>query len=195
MTNTSKRYGLITLAWLLATGLAAGAAAMPTCEGTYAAQSLHPLPAKIVAGLDIHDPTPDHVRLAERFLSGMSGAGVSVGPKPSVRLSISSSRLETPPDRSEARMEPSEAEMSGLQGGFQLGLPMIPNARLATPSSPPPPPLLLFHVEVTDVQAARIAWVANVRCQMIGSDDGARAEELGRVLGGALGRRIDRQPF
>lgn len=30
---------------------------------------------------------------------------------------------------------------------------------------------------------------------MIGPDDGARAEDLGRVIGGALGKRVDRSPF
>jgi hypothetical protein len=195
MTNTKRRCGLAAAVGFLAIGLAGGVAAMPTCEGTYATESLKPLPARIVVGLDIHDPSPEHLRLADRFLAGLREAGVAVGPQPNVLLSISSSRLDTSSDQQGGGAQPSYPGFSGLQGGIQLSLPAIPETHLTAPASPPPPPELLFRVEATEAQAARSSWVANVRCQMVGTDDGARAQDLGRVIGGALGRRIDRGPL
>jgi hypothetical protein len=35
--------------------------------------------------------------------------------------------------------------------------------------------------------------VASVQCQMTGADEGSVAQELGRVIGGALGKRVERQ--
>ena len=196
MANKLRSRGLLALAGLLALNLAGTAAAMPTCEGTYAAESLQPLPARIVVGLDIRDRSPDHLRLGERFLAGIRGAGVTVGPQPTVLLSISSSQIDLSQNRPDnTTAEPVNPDAYGLQGGFQLSLPNIPDTRFATPSTPPSPPLLIFRVEVTAGQPPHISWVANVQCQMIGADDGARAEDLGRIIGGALGRRIDRQPL
>jgi len=41
----------------------------------------------------------------------------------------------------------------------------------------------------------RPAPVASVQCQMTGSDEGSVAQELGRIIGGALGKRVERQAF
>jgi len=37
------------------------------------------------------------------------------------------------------------------------------------------------------------AWVASMQCRMTGSDEGGVAQELGRVIGGSLGKRVERQ--
>jgi hypothetical protein len=50
-------------------------------------------------------------------------------------------------------------------------------------------------VEAKEAGAATSSWVANVRCQTIGTDDGALAQDLGRLIGGALGKRIERGPL
>jgi hypothetical protein len=41
----------------------------------------------------------------------------------------------------------------------------------------------------------RSAWIASVQCRMTGSDEGDVAQELGRVIGGALGKKVERQAF
>lgn len=194
MTNTLARCGLITLAGYLAVALGGGALAMPSCEGTYAAESLRQLPPGMVVGLDIRDPSPEHLGLAQRFLAGMRTAGVTVGAQPSVLLSISSTRLDTS-DQQPGGAAQVNPDHSNLEGGFQFGLPAMPTTNLTAPATPPAPPLLIFRVEAKEPQEARISWVANVQCQMIGIDDGARAEDLGRVIGAALGQRIDRRPY
>ena len=60
---------------------------------------------------------------------------------------------------------------------------------------PPTPPLLFLRIDATVDTETRISWVASVQCQMIGSDEGLLAQELGRVVGGVLGQRIERRPL
>ena len=56
-----------------------GASAAPSCQGTYAATSLQPLPDRVVVDLDIRDRSPRNLMLADRFLKGVREAGVAVG--------------------------------------------------------------------------------------------------------------------
>lgn len=195
MNKTLQIGGTIGIAALLGIARAGGAMAMPTCEGTYAAELLRPMPARIVVDLDVHDRSTDHLRLAERFLDGLRVAGVAVGPQPTVLLSISSSRIESFSDRPADTAMQTYPEFSGLQGGLQPSLPVMPNTRMVTPEPAPSAPLLIFRVEATEGHASQVSWVVTVRCQTIGTDDGARAEDLGRVIGGALGKRVNLTPF
>jgi hypothetical protein len=195
-----QKYSLIAaagvlIAGVLAAGLAGRAGATETCSGTFAAELLHPLPERVVAGLDIRDQSPDHLALGRRFLAGMRTAGVTVGPAPNVLLSITSSRLEIGTDQPDGRAERDATAPPGLQGGVQQGLPAMPDTHMGETASPPSPPTAIYRVEAREPSARRISWVANVQCQLLGTDDGAAAEDLGRVIGGALGRRIEREPF
>ena len=88
-------------------------------------------------------------------------------------------------------MERSYPGLSGLQGGLQRNPPAIPDTRFGTPRPVPSAPPLGLRVDATEGQKARISWTAKVQCRRIGTDDGELAEDLGRVIGGALGRRID----
>lgn len=183
-----------TLAAVLGFGAVGGAAAMPACKGSYAAEALRPLPKQVVVDLDIRDPSPDHLRLARRFLAGMNAAGVASGPRPTVLISIHSTRLDTSTAQP-STAEPGAPGFAGLQGSIHQSLPAVPDTRLGSSSSPPPLPTVLFRVEATEPKAAHPSWVANVQCQTTGTDEGALAQDLGRVIGGALGRRIVRGPF
>ena len=183
------------LAILLAITTSDRAAATASCDGTYAAETLRPLPKQVIVNLDIRDPSPDHLRLARRFLAGMNAAGIASGARPTVLMSILSTRLDTSTNQPSTGAEPNAPGFSGVQGSFRQGLPAIPDTRLGATNSPPPLPTVLFRVEATEPRAAHPSWVANVQCQMTGTDDGALAQDLGRVMGGALGRRIERGPF
>ena len=63
---------------------------------------------------------------------------------------------------------------------------------MASRSVPAAQPLLVVRVTAAG-KDARIAWVASMQCRMTGSDEGRLAQELGRVIGGALGTRVERQ--
>ncbi len=182
-------WGLAIIVW------AGSAAAMPECQGTYAATSLQRLPAKIIVGLDIHNRSSAHLKLADRFLAGVREAGIAVGAEPNVLLHVDTSLLGGTPGFSGGSSERSYPELSGLEGGVHLGLPAIPDTRLTARRVPPAAPLLIVRVDATEEPATRISWVASVQCQLTGTDEGQLAQDLGRVIGSALGQRIERRPF
>jgi hypothetical protein len=66
---------------------------------------------------------------------------------------------------------------------------------MAFRSVPAARPLLVVRVGATAGKDACIAWVASMQRQMTGSDEGRLAQELGRMIGGALGTRVERQAF
>ena len=78
--------------------LGGGASAAPSCQGTYAATSLQPLPEQVVVDLDIRDRSRRNLMLADRFLRGVREAGVAVGQDANVLLHVSTSRLGSADD-------------------------------------------------------------------------------------------------
>jgi hypothetical protein len=74
-------------------------------------------------------------------------------------------------------------------------VPLPATGMKASRSAPAGQPLLALRVDATEGKNTRIAWVASLQCQTTGSDDGGVAQELGRVIGGALGKRVERQAF
>jgi hypothetical protein len=94
-------------------------------------------------------------------------------------------------------VERSYQDLSGLRAGSQVALAPIPLSGLSTTTrrAPPTPPLLYLRIDATAGTETRISWVASVQCQMIGTDEGLLAQQLGRVVGAALGQRIERRPL
>jgi hypothetical protein len=178
---------------LLTFSLTSRAVAIQTCDGTYSAMSLRPLPERIVVGLDILDTSAENKKLAERFLAGIRKSGVEVGQRPTVMLHVRRTGLEAllnrpsvPSDRGHPR---------GNQLGQVSGIPEIPSARFGTPRPTTSPPPLSLRIDATEATASRISWTVTIQCRMIGSDSGKRAEELGVVIGEALGKRIEMKPI
>jgi hypothetical protein len=174
-----------------------GASAAPSCQGTYAATSLQPLPERVVLDLDIRDRSQRNLMLADRFLEGVRTAGIAVGQNANVLLHVSTSRLGETSSGAARGAERTYSELGGLAGGgMRPKLPQMPatGMRTSRPASPAQP-LLVLRVDATVGKDARIAWITTVQCQMTGSDEGSAAQELGRVIGGALGKRVERQAF
>ena len=171
--------------------------AAPSCQGTYAATSLQPLPEQVVLDLDIRDRSARNLMLADRFLKGVREAGIAVGQDANVLLHVSTSRLGETSSGAARGAERTYSELGGLAGGGRrLQLPPIPATGMR--SSRPAPaaqPLLALRVDATVGKDTRIAWVASVQCRMTGSDEGSVAQELGRIIGGALGKRVEGQTF
>jgi hypothetical protein len=191
--NTLGRY--IAVGGMLVFTLVGKAPAMQSCDGTYSAMSLRPLPGHIVVGLDVLNPTAENRKLAERFLAGIRKAGIEVGPRPTVMLHVTRTGLEALWNRPNG---PSADEYRGA-GSNQLsqlsGTPEIPDARFGTPRPTTSPPQLSLRVDATETSASKISWTATIQCRMIGTDGGGRAEALGVVVGEALGRRIALRPI
>ena len=174
-----------------------GASAAPSCQGTYAATSLQPLPERVVVDLDIRDRSPRNLMLADRFLKGVHEAGVTVGQDANVLLHVSTSRLGETSSGATRGAERSYSELGGLAGGgMRPRLSPLPTTGMrASRSAPAAQRLLALRVDATEGKNTRIAWIASLQCQMTGSDDGDVAQELGRVIGGMLGKGVERQAF
>jgi hypothetical protein len=75
-------------------------------------------------------------------------------------------------------------------------LPPLPvTGKTASRPAPASQPLLVVRVDATEGKNTRVAWIASVQCRMTGSDEGRLAQELGSVIGGVLGKRVERQSF
>ena len=174
-----------------------GASATPSCQGTYAATSLQPLPDRVVVDLDIRDRSQRNLMLADRFLRGMREAGVMVGQDANVVLHVSTSRLGEMSSGASRGAERSYSELGGLAGGgMRPTLPPIPErGTTASRSAAAAQPLLALRVDATEGKNTRIVWIATVQCRVTGSDEGQLAQELGSVIGGVLGKRVERQAF
>jgi hypothetical protein len=193
-----KRRACLRLIWIVAVSAAAlpaGAHATPSCPGSYATALLQPLPPHLVAGLDIHDRSPRNLDLAERFTSGLRKAGVKVGARPNVSLSVTASHLGDASGRSDRGSVSDYSDFAALRGGQQPRLPAMPATGLTTPQSPPPSPLLVVRVDARVKGLSKVAWVATVQCRMVGADEADFAEELGAAIGNVLGKRTERHPF
>jgi hypothetical protein len=174
-----------------------GASATPSCQGTYAATSLQPLPERIVVDLDIRDRSRRNLMLADRFLRGAREAGIAVGPDANVLLHVSTSRLGETSSGATRGAERTYSELGGLAGGgMRPELPPMPaTGTRASRPAPTAQPLLVLRMDATVGTDTRSAWIASVQCRMTGSDEGDVAQELGRVIGGALGKKVERQAF
>jgi hypothetical protein len=161
-----------------------GASAAPSCQGTYAATSLQPLPERVVVDLDIRDRSQRNLMLA-------------VGQDANVLLHVSTSRLGETSSGATRGAERTYSELGGLAGGgMRPRLPPMPATGMRASRSPPAAqPLLALRVDATEGKNARIVWIATLQCQVTGTDEGGVAQELGRVIGGALGKRVERQAF
>ena len=173
------------------------ATATPSCQGTYAATSLQPLPDRIVVDLDIRDRSPRNLMLADQFLKGVREAGVMVGQDANVVLHVTTSRLGETSSGAGRGVERSYSELGGLAGGgMRPQLPPMPATdKTVSRSTSRSQPLLVVRIDATEGKDTRIAWIASVQCRMTGSDDGRLAQELGSVVGGVLGKRVERQEF
>ena len=174
-----------------------GASATPSCQGTYAATLLQPLPERMVVDLYIRDRSRRNLMLADRFLRGAREAGIAVGPDANVLLHVSTSRLGETSAGAARGAEGTYSELGGLAGGgMRPELPPMPaTGTRASRPAPTAQPLLVLRMDATVGTDTRSAWIASAQCRMTGSDEGDVAQELGRVIGGTLGKKVERQAF
>lgn len=187
MYRTIVGIALIAIAW------SGHASAMGSCRGTYAAFLLHALPLRPIVALDVHDVSPRNQRLADRFLAGMREAGISTGTNASVTLRVTTSPIVDTAGGSGRRPERRSAGLSALHSGNLRGRPAMPSNRIT--ASPPgrASPLLDLRVDASSRNETRVSWSASVQCRPSGTDQGQLAQDLGRVIGSAFGRRVERR--
>lgn len=180
--------------------ITASAVAMESCTGQYSATSLQPLPQPAIIGLDLHSSTPVNASLGQAFTRGMREAGVQVSGTPTARISVTWQAV------GQGAGNPSGAGLGtgggagwqtwsggargGLQGGMSAALPDFPDARMFAPRQSARSALLMLRAEVRKVGSQSVAWVATVQCTVQSADSELLANQLGRLLGGAIGRRV-----
>jgi hypothetical protein len=183
------------------------ACAMDTCSGQYSAALLHPLPAPMVVGLQLSNPSDRNVSLAKAFTNGMREAGLVVTGTPTVQLSLTAQVLgQGGGSTSGGGLNPGGGTQSGasswsgggassLQGGQNPALPDFPDSSIFAPQQPVQSALLVLRVEARNTQDNTLSWIAVVQCTMQGTDDQTRAYELGHLVGGSIGKRLDATPL
>jgi hypothetical protein len=176
---------------LLACLAASPGRAMESCSGSYAATLLHKLPKPLVVGLVIQDDSPRNIDLAARFTAGLQRAGIAVGGAASMQLSL----LVTITGRGgpDDAAPPPDSAFTWWNGGIDQQLPE--QSRFGGVRQNPGPATLRLRAELRRSLADPVAWVATLQCAMQGSDERQLAYDIGTVIGGAIGRRVERKSF
>lgn len=183
-----RRLRHLVLPLLLAITASPTAMAMQSCNGTVAATALQAIPEHPTVGLDIRDNSSDTQKLAQRFTAGLRLAGVAIGSKPNVVLYVTGSTLDDGSGGGGAR---TYSDLSVFYGSRMPTLPPMPSNQSPGARTPPPRPMLSIKAQATVSGSDRVAWVASIQCKRTGHNDGQLATELGQLVGGILGKRVE----
>lgn len=189
--------------------------AMDTCAGQYAAALIRALPAPLVIGLDIADSTPMNVALAQSFTQGLKDSGQAVGDGANAFLTLSyrvtgldggggggsqggggGVNLGTGSwvgGGNAGWGVPSEDNTAWLRGGQTAVMPGIPNNTIFTGRPAAQPATLFLRAEVRPSANGPVNWVATVQCTLQGGDTQRLAYQLGALIGGSVGKRVEAQ--
>ena len=166
--------------------------AIGSCSGTYAATLLSPLPTPLAVGLVIRDDSPRNVDLASRFKAGLQQAGITVTGVANMQLSLVVT-LSNDAGSGDDLTPPSDASFGWWNGGVDRQLPE--QSRFGGNRQIPGPVNVRLRAELRASPADPVAWVGTLKCAMQGSDERQLAYDIGTVIGGAMGRRVERTPF
>jgi len=191
----------------LAVCITAPVRAMDSCSGMYSATLLHPLAEPTIVALDLADSSDVSKHLGEAFVNGMQEAGTTVTGTPTVKLRLSyqiigqcgsgnggDDGLNQGGGAQTGWTSWSGGNAAALQGGQTAALPDIPNFDAFAPKQPVQSALLVVRFEVRNVGADAPDWVASLQCTMQGTDNKTLAYQLGRLIGGAIGKQRSNAP-
>ncbi len=195
--------------WAAAAALAlhtAPAAATEGCVGQFSAALIRPLPARLAVALDVRDTTPMNVALAEAFKQGLAETGHPVPAVPNAALTVSyrvvgqdragaDPVVRGPAGADRSWTDPTSSNAVWLRGGQTAALPGMPQTGLRERFSRAQPATLFLRAEVRAVGSEQVSWVGVVQCTLQSNDDRALAHQMGRLIGGTIGKRIDRSPI
>jgi len=189
--------------------------AMDSCAGQYAAALIRALPAPLVLGLDIADSTPMNVALAQSFTQGLKDAGQAVGEGANANAFLTLSYRVSGLDGggggggggggvnlgtgawvgggNAGWAVPSEDNTAWLSGGQTAVMPGIPNTTIFTGRPSAQPATLFMRAEVRPSMNGSVNWVATIQCTIQGGDTQRLAYQLGQLIGGTVGRRVESQ--
>jgi hypothetical protein len=182
--------------------------AMSSCTGEYSTAVFHPLPVPTVVTLNLRNRADPSAARARAFLNGIRDAGVQVSGEPTVSLTVTYQILgegsaSSPAANAPMAIGPGASgwgsqwgnSQNWLTGGWQGALPDLPRQGLLQPRPQAQPALLVLRVEADNIQTKATNWIGMVQCTMQTSDDKALAYDIGRLVGGSLGKRVSRGPM
>lgn len=177
---------------LAATLSATPVEAAGSCSGSYSASLLQPLPAPLVVGLVVRDDLPRNLDLAAQFNAGLQQAGIVVTGTPTAQLTLHATFSGNGPDDAAREANP-DTSASWWNGGVTQQY--APSSQFGGDGSAPAAATLQLRAELRPSPADPVAWVATLQCTLQGSDERRLAYDIGTVIGGAIGRRVDAQSF
>ena len=176
------------LAALLASALALAPAAhaAETCTGTIGTSLLHPLPSPLVIAAERPLQDAPNPELTQRFVAGMRAAGAELGQSGNVTASMSA---EVTPPTSALATRSRGPSRTYSNFDWMMGEPGTSTHPDMTGS------VLMMSMQLMDNASATISWLATIQCTIQTNDAGALAEELGRAIGGAVGKGYVSRPL
>jgi hypothetical protein len=189
-----RLHGVFGLGVMLAGLLGGGAASAQSCTGTYYTTLLHALPAAPVMALDLRDDSDFNLALRDRFNAGAREVGAPVDGRPNLRLLVTY-RISSPGGQGDAirgeRFDSTYSGFSELRGDRYA----TPQMATRTPGGAIPDRTLYLRADLVEPATLRPLWLAVVQCRLLDDDPGGLAHDLGRLIGGAMGRTVGSTAF
>ncbi len=156
-----------------------GAYGAGTCTGTYTAALIHPLPTPSVVMLP-NIRRSGSAELASRFIAGLQRGGVVTSGQPTMRLDFTAMAI------------PAAGIVSRNPGSYHGA-----GWALDTSESADPVVSSTLHVSMTlrNIQTSESSWIAALDCKILTDNKGRIVEMIGELLGGAMGKNVDRGQF
>ena len=204
--NASWRCSVMIALTSVGIGQTMPAAAMESCIGQYSAAALSPLPTPALVSLDLSGSTITSPDLAQAFTRGMQEAGQQMQGPANAILTLSWSVTGQGGTGNGGGGTFAGGNAAGwsnwsgsnapwLQGGETAALPEIPSYTLFSPKPAVQSALLFLRAEVRPTGAGVAAWIATVQCTIQPVDNKQLAYQLGRLIGGAMGKQVNDSPM
>lgn len=154
------------------------AQALQSCTGIYEGAALDTIPTPNVVQYDVGAETQTATAIANRFLAGMQAAGVVFSGQPTTQLNVTAA--VTPPTGANGGTPPAPGTYTGFGWAAQsgAGAASIIGASLS------------MSFTLTNIQTASLDWSGDVSCIIQTDDRGLLAEQIGQVIGRALGQNF-----
>ncbi len=173
-------------------GFGHSAWAMGSCSGSYSASLLRPLPAPLVVGVVVLDNSPRNLQLASRFNAGLQQAGIAISGTPTAQMTLTVT-LNSGLGGSDAALVPQQDYSFSWRNGYDLQRPG--QTQFGGNRQAPQATTVQLRADLRPSLSEPVAWVATLQCTMQGSDEDQLAFDIGSLLGGGIGKRVDQAPF
>jgi hypothetical protein len=151
---------------------------MPSCTGTYSATSLAPLPTPAVIRYNTGAQGPAITAALDRFVGGLRNAGIVLAGTPTIQMNIAASVLPA-----------ANGPYAGISSDAYTGFGW------AADSGPGSPPIagstLHLTMTLTEIRTATINWLGDLTCVIQTNNKTQLADELGQVMGRAIGQNFN----